>query len=501
VKGLGGRNLQRRSGWSLLALVLVAGALVVGVGSAEANTGALDPSFGTGGIVTTPIGTDAYLNALVRQPDGKLVAAGGTGNGSQDVFALARYNANGSLDTSFGSNGVVMKPIGLANDTANAVVREPDGKLVVAGQSWDGSRYTFELARYNANGSLDTSFGSGGAVTTAIGQNSLAEALVLQPDGKLVAAGYSDDGTAPGEVFALARYNPNGTLDTSFGSGGTVTTPIGSNGAEAFALLLQPNGKLVAGGYSVVDGGNALTLARYDPNGTLDSGFGTGGIAKDSGLGFAGALVRMPDGNLMVAGAYDYIDELALARFSPSGSLGAVTDITGVRASSYFGARGLVAEPGGWLVAAVETPATQTGTGVALARVSEYGGVDHAFGSDGVAVAHLGPGNGQELGGLVLQPDGKLVAGGQVGSTMHDFALARFTGTPPCVVPKVVHLTVRRAKRLIRQAHCALGTVRRAYSRSVNNGSVISQKPRPGTRRLAGAPVALTVSKGRPKHG
>src|SRR5438309_710431 len=98
-------------------------------------------------------------------------------------------------------------------------------------------------------GMLDPSFGSGGIVTTAIGKNSLAEALVLQPDGKLVAAGYSYDTSQASEVLALARYNPNGALDTSFGSGGVVTTPIGSHVAEAFALLLQPDGKLVAGGY------------------------------------------------------------------------------------------------------------------------------------------------------------------------------------------------------------------------------------------------------------
>lgn len=486
---------------NLVGVALLSTALIVAVSSAGAKDGALDPSFGQGGIVRTAIGTDAYLNALVAQPDGKLVAAGGTGNGTQGVFALARYDENGSLDTAFGSRGVVTTPVGSTNDSANALVRQPDGKLVVAGRNWDGSRYTFELARYNANGSLDTSFGSGGAVTTAIGQNSLANALVLQPDGKLVAAGYSYDVSAASEVFALVRYNPNGTLDTSFGSGGVVTTPIGSNGAQAFALLVQPDGKLVAGGYSFLGDGHALTLARYDPNGTLDTGFGTGGIAKDAGLGFADALVRMPDGNLMVAATYDYIYELALARFGPNGSLGAVTDISGVRASSSFGARGLVAQPDGWLVAAVQTAATQTGTQVMLARVGEYGTLDTNFGSDGIAVSDLAPdANLVGLGGLVLQADGKLVAGGQVGTGKHEFALARFMGTPPCVVPKVVHLTLRRAKRLIRQANCSVGTVRKAYSHRVKKGSVISQKPRAGTRRLPAAPVGLTLSKGRRKR-
>jgi uncharacterized delta-60 repeat protein len=485
---------------SLVLVAILCAALALSVSSAGAKGGSLDPSFGSGGVVTTVIGTGAYLSALVAEPDGKLVAAGSSSNGAQDVFTLARYDENGSLDATFGSGGVVTTPIGLTNDAANALVRQPDGKLVVAGQGWDGSRYTFKLARYKANGSLDTSFGTSGAVTTAINENSVAEALVLQPDGKVVAAGYSYDVSAASTAFTLARYNPNGTLDTSFGSGGIVTTPIGSNGAEAFALLLQPDGKLVAGGYSFLGTGHALTLARYSPNGTLDAGFGTGGIAKDQGLGFADALVRMPDGNLMVAATFDNIYELALARFGPNGSLGAVTDVTGIRAGSYSGAR-LVLQPDGWLVAAVQTASSQAGTQVALARIGEYGGFDPTFGSKGVAESNLGPAPGQVLlGGLVLQPDGKLVAGGQVGTTKPEFALARFIGTPPCVVPKVAHLALRQARRRIRHANCSVGAVTRAYSHRVKKGSVISQKPRAGTHRVHSAPVGLTVSKGRHKR-
>jgi uncharacterized delta-60 repeat protein len=176
--------------------------------AAQATPGALDPTFGTGGKVTTAIGADdASASALALQPDGKLVAAGGSKNGSIYLFALARYNPNGSLDTSFNDTGTVTTAIGDdGDDVAYALALQPDGKLVAAGFSFNyqtGAR-VFALVRYNPSGSLDTSFGGTGKVTTAIGGDNAAYALALQPDGELVAAGESwRDGRTK---FALARY-------------------------------------------------------------------------------------------------------------------------------------------------------------------------------------------------------------------------------------------------------------------------------------------------------
>src|SRR5262245_54163007 len=173
-----------------LLLAASAAALLLIPAAAQATPGALDTTFGTGGKVRTSVGPgDSEALALVRQPDGKLVAAGFASNGSTDDFALARYNANGTLDTSFGSGGKVLTAIGSSHDGISALVRQPDGKLVAAGWSATAVGQVFALARYNPNGSLDTSFGSGGKVTTAIGSSfDLVFALALQPDGKLVAA-------------------------------------------------------------------------------------------------------------------------------------------------------------------------------------------------------------------------------------------------------------------------------------------------------------------------
>jgi uncharacterized delta-60 repeat protein len=216
--------------------------------------------------VTTAIGSeteDDGAAALALQPDGKLVAAGHGHIGSHYAFALARYNPNGSLDTSFNGTGKVTTAIGSLGSYPSALALQPDGKLVEAGESSNGySRERFALARYNPDGSLDTSFNGTGKVTTAIGLRAHADALLLQPDGKLVAAGYSRHGSS--YDFALARYNPDGSLDTSFNSNGKLTTPIGPGTDSASALVLQPNGRLVAAGSS--DNGSRhmdFALARY----------------------------------------------------------------------------------------------------------------------------------------------------------------------------------------------------------------------------------------------
>jgi uncharacterized delta-60 repeat protein len=164
-------------------------------GAVRAASGDLDPAFGTGGKVTTPFGgagIQDVARAVVVQSDGKVVASGFTANQLNYDFALARYNGNGSLDTTFGTGGKVTTPIGVLHDDALALALQPDGKLVAAGYTFAGPLGSdqFALVRYNADGSLDGTFGTGGKVTTAIaGTAPVALAVVVQPDGKLVAAG------------------------------------------------------------------------------------------------------------------------------------------------------------------------------------------------------------------------------------------------------------------------------------------------------------------------
>jgi uncharacterized delta-60 repeat protein len=263
------------------------------------RTGALDPSFGSGGKVQSTLSAGAFAEAMALQPDGKILVAGQIGS---DVL-VARYLSDGALDPSFGSGGVAETSLGSTAE-ARAVALQPDGKIVAAGLVEVGDPGTvgdeFLLIRYRHDGSLDPSFGTGGIVKTSFSNvisdlpyGGYVDALALQPDGKILAGGaqlvpYPDRGN-----FALARYKPNGSLDSSFGDGGKVTTSFGysppenptEDGDVATGLAVRPDGKIVAAGYSQFGPHTeqyAVALARYLPNGSLDSAFGTGGLVKTS---------------------------------------------------------------------------------------------------------------------------------------------------------------------------------------------------------------------------
>jgi uncharacterized delta-60 repeat protein len=304
-----------------------AGRVVNGLGVTDfglaryTTDGRLDPSFGSGGKVTTDFtGTSDFAFALVEQPNGGLVAAGSTysEDGGLPDFALARYRRDGTLDPTFGTGGKVRTDFGGTFDVAKAIVRQPNGKIVVAGNT---SEYTvsndFALARYNADGTLDTSFGVGGKVVTTFGGFSEAKALVLQNDGKIVAAG---ENSVEGFDFALARYHPNGRLDTSFGGDGLVITDFGG-GDRADALTIDITGRIVAAGVAGgADGmGSALALARYRGDGSLDRSFGIGGKVTTSVANDTVATSVIAQGNKLLVGGSG--NALTLARYQRDGSL------------------------------------------------------------------------------------------------------------------------------------------------------------------------------------
>lgn len=236
--------------------------------------GSLDTDFGGGGSSSCTFSYDADAVAIQRQADGKLLVAGYCYDGAAYCFALARFAGDGSLDPGFGNNGKAVTTIGPDRAWANSLILQPDGKSVVGGYFSGGGQAGIGLARYNSDGSLDSSFGSGGKVTTNCSTVSGVKGLVLQPDGKLAVASYGDVGSQIG--FILARYHADGTLDTDFGESGWVRIPIGQFTSDAYCLTLQPDGKLVAAGHSnnnqlpdpTLDGGFAL--ARVNCDGTLD---------------------------------------------------------------------------------------------------------------------------------------------------------------------------------------------------------------------------------------
>jgi uncharacterized delta-60 repeat protein len=249
----------------LISLVSVASSSLVAAGSSA--PGDLDATFGSGGVVTTSVGPDdEYAYDVAIQPDGKIVVVGYADNGSDADFALARYTISGTLDTSFGSGGVVTTPIGPRDDYGWSVAIQPDGKIVAAGYASNGSDEDFALARYTVSGTLDTSFGSNGIVTTPIGSSyDHVYDIALQPDGKIVVVGYANNGSD--DDFALVRYTASGTLDTTFGSSGVVTTPIGLDDDHGWSIALQPDGKIVAAGFANNGSDDDFAVVRYHGGG------------------------------------------------------------------------------------------------------------------------------------------------------------------------------------------------------------------------------------------
>ncbi len=284
-----------------------------------AARGDLDPTFGSGGKVTTDFGGNETAWGLAVQPDGKAVVAGTRFDmGPSDDFVLARYTVSGALDPTFDGDGKVTTDFGGRSDGADDVAIQTDGKLVAAGSGFTPvvRPLDFALARYNRDGTLDTTFGDGGKVLTTFAPNSIdsATAVVIQSDGKIVAAGHTRAG--PSREFAVARYLPNGSLDPSFDGDGLAVTPISRGEDIAFDLAVQPDGKLIAAGYSS-PGGFDLTMVRYNPDGSLDSSFDGDGILIAPfrpASTYASHVVVQRDGKILTGGA-------GLARFNSDGSV------------------------------------------------------------------------------------------------------------------------------------------------------------------------------------
>jgi uncharacterized delta-60 repeat protein len=293
-------------------VTILAGLPLTGQAAPPAGAGDLDASFGSGGKVTTDFaGSEDVAQAIAIQPNGRIVIAGHSCSVASCDFALARYLPDGTLDGGFGAGGSVTTDFGGSYDAARALALQADGKIVLAGFRClggttgcpTGSDLDFALARYNPDGSLDATFGIGGKVTTDFSgaSDDRAFGVALQADGRIVAAGRTCSG--PTCVFALARYGGGGSLDATFGSGGLVTTDFSGSVDEAFAVVIQPiDGKIVAAGGS---GSGDFALARYDTSGSLDGSFGAGGqvttdFAGSSDIAFALAL--QSDGRVVAAG-------------------------------------------------------------------------------------------------------------------------------------------------------------------------------------------------------
>jgi uncharacterized delta-60 repeat protein len=312
--------------------------------------GSLDPTFGGDGRARAAFPGGMFVRAVAIQADGRIVVVGSSGS-SVTRFALARFTTDGSLDPTFGEDGRVTTTFRRRAEAYDVAI-QADGKIIAVGTS--GRRQKFALVRYNADGSLDVGFGGDGKVLTdvAVGDDS-GTSIVIQADGRIVAAGTS------GCDFAVARYNDDGSLDTTFGVGGTVTSDLGLLCQEALDVAIQADGRIVVAGFGECLSNRCLfdfVLARYNPDGTLDTGFANDGSAQ---AGFfravADSIAIQDDGAIVAAGINESDGEFALARFHPDGSsdtsFGEDGSVT-TRIGKLSGARAVALQADGKIVAA-----------------------------------------------------------------------------------------------------------------------------------------------------
>lgn len=423
-----------------------------------AAPGDLDPTFDGDGKVTTNFLPVDEARGVAIQPDGKIVAAGVAicppcaSPATPHMFALARYNRDGSLDPSFGGDGRVTTDFNPGReDEAFAVAIQSDGKIVAAGFALapDADSSDFALVRYLPDGSLDPTFDLDGMVITDFaGGNDRGRAVAIQADGKIVAAGLAFSSAclpcngSPTNNFALARYLPNGSLDPTFGFGGQQVTDFDFGGPdEARGVAIQGDGKIVAAGVAICDPcvlpvtpvPHDFALARYNGDGSLDPSFGGDGrvttdFERNDDEAFAVAV--QTDGKIVAGGSATPSGggwtQFALSRFNGDGSLDTTFDGDGkvtTAISAGDQARSLAIQRDEKIVAAGLACANCfAGSEFGVARYTDKGSLDPVFSGDGLVMTDFGFPNDQAF-GVALQTDGKIVAAGVAGE---DFALARY---------------------------------------------------------------------------
>lgn len=451
-----GRASGRRpaSGRFVASLALVS---LFACGAAAAVDGDLDPTFGSGGFTLTDVTTAAFQlpTRPVVQADGKILlcSALDSGGASGMDFFIARFNADGTLDDSFNFDGKVTVDFDGGNDYCNAIALQSDGKIVVAGTTDDLVNSDFAVARLNEDGTLDSDFGAGTGKTTVAfdlgGSNAdIGGALAIQPDGKLVVAGWANT-AANGDDFAIVRLLPDGTRDSMFNQTGRVTVGFDFAGStnktdEADNVAIDSVGRIVVGGVAEKDPSSFdFAVARLLPNGQIDQNFDADGRAT---IGFdlgpsqsdlAYSMILQRDGKIVLAGVVDTgsgtaSNDMGIARLLQDGSPDADFGIGGkttvpidLVADGNDAATGIVEDGAGRLVisgAAIHD--LSSNFSAAAARLRGNGDLDLSFGSFGKTSFDFGA-TTSLLTGVALQGTQIIVIGLVTTGTGSDNVVAR----------------------------------------------------------------------------
>lgn len=425
--------------------------LLPAIGFSQA--GLLDVTFGNAGIVRTDIANaNDYGFSTVVQPDGKILVAGisFTDTVTYNDFVILRYKTNGSLDSSFGTNGIVTTTFGSSDDEAWSMCLQVDGKIVVAGRALFTNHYDFAIARYNINGSLDNTFDGDGKVTTNLGgQNDYANCVKMQSDGKIVVTGFTNTNNI--DQLTTVRYNSNGSLDATFDTDGIVITQVAKVYIDGQSMAIQSDGKIVASAtvrfptneYDVL-------MVRYNTNGSLDSTFDSDGIVTtdmcytDNAL----AIAIQNDGKIIVAGnSYDTINiamgkNVLLARYNTNGTLDNTFNGNGkvfveVTNQADF-ANAIAIQDNGKIIVAGRSADGVGDFKIILVRLNDDGTLDNTFNNDGLVITNMA--SAHEYGqGIAIQNDGKIIVTGffNDGAT-YDIFVARYLGDAPLQTDDII---------------------------------------------------------------
>jgi uncharacterized delta-60 repeat protein len=372
------------------------------------------------------------LNAVAIASTGRIVVAGTSKDGAR--FAIARYRTEGSLDPTFGDHGIAQTNVTDANDILHGVAVQPDGDIVVVGQVGSGPR--FVVARYTAGGRLDPTFGGDGMVSTSFEARGggAAVAVAVLAGGKILAAGVAHTNCSC-ERYAVARYNTNGRLDRTFGTNGRATVHFRSGG-EPGAMAVAPDGSIVLVGGNVPDV-DKFQVARFTPDGAIDTAFGGGDgkVTTNTGQGEEAAtgVAIDRDGSAIVIGYTDLPHEggetfgpskFALVRYAADGTLDPSFGTNGrVKTAFSTGAfpHGVVVEADRKIVAL-----GGVGNRFGLARYATDGSLDPTFGGDGKVTTNLSS-DVDDARAVALQDDGRIVVAGTAwGVGRGAFALVRY---------------------------------------------------------------------------
>lgn len=471
---------------------------------ALSQSGTIDATFGNNGKVITGFGTNHnFARAIAFQPDGKFLV-GGTAISShgENDFALARYNSDGSLDMDFGVYGKAVTNFLEVNSEQNyihSIYVLPNGKIVVFGTIGIGGGLSFTgaIVRYNANGTIDTSFGTNGKIISELFcYDRYGSKLIFQPDGKFILTAVKSYINAPDNI-GIMRYTEDGILDPTFGTNGQIATSFGSGRSAPCSIALKPDGKFViAGGYTATNTGQ-MAVAQYNPDGTPDTSFDTDGkVITTFGPGTNGQAMQLsiaPDGKIKVAGLVGTtVTNFALVQYNANGSLDTTFDGDGKvfspmpQSESIFTLiNSIAAQPDGKYLVLLNPNPTSPPSDFIIRRYNGDASIDTTFGNDGRVATPFDTGF-NEAQTAAVAPNGKIVVVGKsepANLSYINFAVARYNndGSPDTTLDgdgklttafekaddQAAHLLVQPDDKIITIGTSAYRQQNNAYFRSV----------------------------------